>query len=819
MDASNEFKVFLSPSSGSDSKGKKGESDSGAGVRQRLVPVINKVFSPSHFMLAQRKTTVYKAVSGVSFQDIDIGGKRKSSSNKREKKDRNPESKRDGIYNPASEGELSLQSTKSERVRSFLGVREGRAAARRHRHSLGSNSDRPSTFLSDSDKLAVKKSRVRSASTVDNMYLSKDKAGDAPEKPQRSRSASRPRKSVSKVSVGGNTGPSEKGKGEEEDEKKANDAGPKDSVDNKKDKPSSDEARSRSRKKTGKNRKSHSTQHDHEKAKEEEEDEEPEGGYFSLEKEERGGGEIKFIYDALPSTSGDEYLENDQCVEAIYVCQAMRRGEDEAAEEPIYENCDDLVKANNARPAAEQDEDQDTCPVTQQGKEEEQDTSNRAQEEEGHNLKNIAAENPLALTRSTATQARLSRRRPMDSVDSIPFIDDSDHSGDDSAMMSPASPRMKAAGGVTVVTIKEDDNMEVTRKAGPMRTKSVARQPQEGADEAMPEGGGLHVQVQAAGSAEAEEEEADSAPRRPTRYSYPATSPAGVRLCSKVGRRLARHTPASAESRGSGTYGGADARVKKSMSHSDVQTHVEGRDAPLSESFSDDDIRHNEEFESFSETDSDLNNLDYDLFLPRGGRGSRSPVKTKRKPRGRSLSASQADPLLTFTPARAPRALPRRRISAGVDCGGGSGCLQSPKTFQDLLGDKYLNPPEAEAAAHPPQDGQRLQPLVIREAADPAAAPESAAAVPQATEHVVADDCFSFTWSDAESEFEFIDFNKVEPPKTCVVYQGLAAACAMVALTTTTSSTTTSTTTSTTVTTDKKLAGAVKRTQSMKGQC
>ncbi|XP_045114208.1 uncharacterized protein LOC123506307 isoform X2 [Portunus trituberculatus] len=812
MDASNEFKVFLSPTSASASKGKKSEGESGAGVRQRLVPVINKVFSPSHFMLAQRKTTVYKAVSGVSFQDIDIGGKRKSSSNKREKKDRKPE-KKDGIYNPASEGELSLQSTKSERVRSFLGVRgEGRAAARRHRHSLGSNSDRPSIFLNDSEKSGSKKSRIRSVSTADNLYLSQDKGGDAPEKPLRSRSASRPRKSVSKVTVDSNTGTGansgQKGKEDEEDKE---DAGKGDSADKREEGESDKKAQSRARKKvSGRSRKSCPDQFGrNEKAKEERQDEEPEGGYFSLEKEERAGGDIKYIYEALPSNSSEEYLENDQCVEAIYVCQVMKRDMDVSEEEePIYENCQ-LVKSKSANFVSTRDEDEN-CPAVEHAKEKEQEDTNK----EGR-IANLAVENPLALTRVTATQARLSRRRPAGSVDSIPYIDDSENSGDESVTRSPRSPRIKPSGSVTVVTIKEDDNMEVTRKVGPLRSQGMLSSSEDGVDESASEGGGKPEQPQIGGNAKPEDEgEAGCAPRRPARYSYPATSPSGMRVCNKVGRRLARFTPASVEGRGSGTSSTADdARVKKSMSHGDVQTHVEGRDGPLSESFSDDDIRHNEEFESFSETDSDLNNLDYELFLPREGRGGagRSPQRTKRKPRGRSLSASQADPLLISTPTRAPRAAPRRRVSTSA-VSGGSGDLQSPKTFQDLLGDKHLNPPEGEAASQP-RDGQKLVPLIIRETVDEGD-PSGGVAATQAQggeQQLALDDTLSFTWSDAESEFEFIDFNKVEPPKTCVVYKGLAVTCAVVAL-----STATTTTTTAAVCTDKKVAGAVKRTQSMK---
>ena len=810
MDASNEFKVFLSPTSASASKGKKSEGES-VGVRQRLVPVINKVFSPSHFMLAQRKTTVYKAVSGVSFQDIDIGGKRKSSSNKRERerKDRKSE-KKDGIYNPASEGELSLQSTKSERVRSFLGVRgEGRAAARRHRHSLGSNSDRPSTFLSDSDKLASKKSRVRSVSTTDNLYLSQNKGGDAPEKPLRSRSASRPRKSLSKVIADSSTstGVNNDQQSKEDEENKDLDAEQGDNCEEGED---GKKAQSRSRKKiSGRSRKSFPDQLDHnEKAKEEGQDEEPEGGYFSLEKEEKAGGEIKYIYEALPANS-DEYLENDQCVEAIYVCQVMKKDEDISDEEPIYENCQ-LVKMKSDSCVSKQDENDENCLVMQQAKEKEkEEPSNRIPDEE--HMLNLAEENPLVLTRVTATQARLNRRRPAGSIDSIPFIDDSENSGDESVTKSPVNQRVKAAGSVTVVTIKEDDNMEVTRKVGPIRTKAVLLRPEDGIEESASEGRGKLMQPQAAENAKPEEDaEAGSGPRRPARYSYPATSPAGIRVCNNVGRRLARFIPTSIEG-GSRTPSGREVRVKKSMSHGDVQTHVESRDVPMSESFSDDDIRHNEEFESFSETDSDLNNLDYELFLPRGGKGGagRSPIKIRRKPRGRSLSASQADPLMTSTPARGPRPAPRLRISAR-NANGGSGDLQSPKTFQDLLGDKHLNPPEGEAASQP-RDGQKLVPLMIREAAD-GAQPSGGVVAIQAGEQVVLDDALSFTWSDAESEFEFIDFNKVEPPKTCVVYKGLAVTCAMMALTTATTTTTT-----TTATTDRKLASAVKRTQSMKG--
>ncbi|XP_071548695.1 uncharacterized protein [Panulirus ornatus] len=888
MDASNEFKVYLSPSSGSSSKSKKGEGEGGSGVRQRLVPVINKVFSPSHFMLAQRKTTVYKAVSGVSFQDIDIGGKKKWSSNKREKKEKKQD-KKDQIYTAASsEGERSLQSTRSDRsglsgssVKLLLGGKgESRGETRRLRHSLGSHAERPSTFLSDNvEKSSDKKTRMRSASrtrsvsATENLYLTQDgetSSENPPVKPQRSRSASRPRRPVTKVSMthtahtntretNGNSTENEKQEDPEKENGSQKNEGTSGGDEQKRDGKGTESKdcemadedayeRSRARRKSdwsgkpGNSREGNKSETD-KKTKggtKTVEDEEPEGGYFSLEKEEKGGGEIKFIYEALPTNACEEYMENDQCVEAIYVCQVLRKDPDNEADEDdhIYENYQVIRMTKDGKLITEDDENYENYQIIRRVKEEEllgvssRTPDKQHQDEDAYESMNFVSENPLALTRMTATQARLKRQRPLGSIDSIPFIDDSDSSADETEKPGPKGSTSKNS--ITVITIKEDDNMEVTRKQSPLRTKPALLRSQDGTDEPSTKerdkcdghsGPDREDGVESStGSGETPQSSETSTPKRPTRHSYPAASPFIPRLCDKIGLRLARFSSVSEEAGGGGTAGvkggegKVDARVKKSMSHNDVQTHLKGTGPVHSESFSDDDIRHNEDFESFSETDSDLDNLDYDMFAPKGGRaaGTRSQLKNRNKPRGRSLSASHASPLMTSTPYGTNN---DSEVFPAGGSGGPDGDLQSPKTFQDLLGDKHLNPPDTDVESQS-GDGikfDRLAPLMIQESSDASLrgsldvvvrSPRAGVAAAEMGDRVVLDDAHSFTWSDAESEFEFIDFNKAEPPKTCVVYQGVAVS--------STVSTATTTTTTTSVRTERKVGTSVKRAQSMK---
>ncbi|KAK8742947.1 hypothetical protein OTU49_017401 [Cherax quadricarinatus] len=901
MDASNEFKVFLSPSSGSSSsKLKKGEGEGGSGsssssgVRQRLVPVINKVFSPSHFMLAQRKTTVYKAVSGVSFQDIDIGGKKKSTS-KRDKKDK--PHKKEQIYTTGSEGERSLLSTKSDRsvlsgvsAKALLvGKGEAQGESKRHRHSLGSHAERPSTFLSDNlEKLGFgcndKKNRVRSASrtrsvsATDNLYLSK--VGDInldnpPEKTRRSRSASRPYRSKSKVLLPSgskiNTGSfsdtkkhnysdAEKEESEQKNEGEGN--GTKDKSkkqDERKEKDNDCEiddedayGRSRARRKSERSGKSENSGDrsrlelvKHTKDGMKNEDEEPEGGYFSLEKEEKGGSDITFIYEALPTNSSEEYVENDQCVEAIYVCQVFKKDSDNEDEEDehIYENYQVIKMTKDGKLINDNDINYENYQIIRRVKEQElcdvpmKATDGRNQDEDLYEAMSFISQNPLALTQTTATQARLKRQkecqRPLGSIDSIPFIDDSDNSADENALRNPVSGGLVPRSSVTVITI-EDDGMEITQKVSPLRTKPPQLRSQDGLKGAPTNA--KHDAISNEERADGEEVSGDvkkTTPsetltsKRPTRYSYPAAAPFIPKLCDKIGLKLARFSRPSEEAGSTANVGRkVEMKVKKSMSDNDVQTRLKtkGNVQVLSESFSDDDIRQNEEFESFSETDSDLDNLDYDMFTPKAGKsgGSRSPLKNRKKPRERSFSASHASPSMSVSSRKFSDTcgLSLRDPNTSSD-------HESPKTFQDLLGDKYLNPPETDVDS---QCGEgikldKVAPLIIRETSDiTLRGPREMVVSVQSTggttvevgDQVIVDDSLSFTWSDAESEFEFIDFNKVDPPKTCVVYQGVTVVTSVGAASATTTTTVSTTTTTSSARLERKHGSSVKRAQSMK---
>lgn len=897
MDASNEFKVFLSPSSASATKKTEGESSN---IRQRLVPVINKVFSPSHFMLAQRKTTVYKAVSGVSFQDIELGGKRKFGT-KRDKKEKRSD-KKDDIYTTASEGDKSQVSGRSDK--SGGGGHSSKAEARRHRHSLGSHTERPQSFLNDNlEKLSLEKksrvrsaSRTRSASATDNLYLSQaagesnGQADAPPIKPRRTRSASRPRKSLSTVAVPSLTSTSSTSKASSssggchngQDQRKENSDKQSESGDKsesnkegetknteQKDCEIEDEdayGRSRSRKKSGRSNKSENSgdrQDTEEDSKskvdsksKEGEDEEPEGGYFSLEKEEKAAGEIKFIYEAVPTNSCEEYLENDQCVEAIYVCQVFRKDSDtEGDEDHVYENYQVIKMTKEGKLITDDDENYANYQIIRRVKEAEllglpgePDAGDGKDEEDNlYESINFLGQNPLALVQTTAMEARMKRRPRLGSSDSIPFIDDSENSGDETETRNPVARGVTPGGSVTVITIKDDDKTEITQKvAGPLRTKTSQLGAQDGlgGDTKEAEGKGDREEklVAASGRERDAQTEVRSKQKRssvpssasataasssrgcshtaPSRHSYPAASMVIPKLADKVGLNSTRLAPTSEEAGGSAACerdNKQEKKVKKSMSHNDVQSHLKGKSRlTLSESFSDDDIRHNEDFESFSETDSELDNLDYDMFTPkssRNGQSSRPALRRARRlPRGRSLSASHASPLMTSTPFGTCRnsngsLTVESTIVLGEE-------LQSPQTFQALLQDKCLNPPETDAES---QAGdikvEKSAPLLIREAGDVAVRGPRDVVMSyhsgggaETGDRVILDDTLSFTWSDAESEFEFIDFKKAEPPKTCVVYQGV-----------TLTSSVTATTTTTTASIDRK-GNAVKRSHSMKGK-
>jgi len=83
MDARNEFKVMFSP----EAKG---------GMKERIGPAISKVFSPSHFIHAQKKKAFYKALSGLSFNDSNSKDKKTST--------KNESAKSGAIYMSKSEG-------------------------------------------------------------------------------------------------------------------------------------------------------------------------------------------------------------------------------------------------------------------------------------------------------------------------------------------------------------------------------------------------------------------------------------------------------------------------------------------------------------------------------------------------------------------------------------------------------------------------------------------------------------------------------------------------------------------------------------------
>ncbi|XP_066990412.1 uncharacterized protein [Macrobrachium rosenbergii] len=907
MDASNEFKVLLCPSSASASKGKKAGGDAGpGGVRHRIVPVINKVFSPSHFMLAQRKTTVYKAVSGVSFQDIDIGGKKRPG-NKKEK--------RKGDDTPVSESERSLLSTKSDKdVRSLLNTKDPlRIDARRQRHSLGSYADRSAYHLDSAEKYKHnsngKKShgksalRTRSVSATDNLYITHANANSSedvpPVRPQRSRSASRLRKSDSRNSVPSGTNVSlivnsevsrksdslenrERSKKEESDARQVATAkGNKTNTEH----GSSELCRSRRKLESPRPERCSDEKSDS-KVGSEKDAEEQEGGYFSLEKEEKSSGEIKFIYEALPNANCGEFAENDQCVETIYVCQVFKKESDsEDDEDHIYENYKVIKMTKEGKVIGDDDENYENYQIIRRVREEEllgvdSESSNDGEGDVYERIAFLNQDNLAYTPQTTAMQAREKRHNPLGSNDSIPFIDESDNSLDEEDKNVTSSET--ATGSITVITIN-DSNAKISRKASPQRTKPLPLRSQDGiagrANETTSADKSCDTEKKASfpevvvnvttnpGSANevscvstlssgvqtssSEASTLDGLSKSISRHSYPTASALIPKLCEKISKNMARlgtttEEPPKASLRkdqGRAEHkvkkststidvigrksNVVDERVKKSMSQNDVESHLKekGTGNILSESFSDEDIAQNEDFESFSETDSELDNLDYDMFTPKSNNGKGHQVRKSHlrshKTRGKTLTLANASPLMTSTPFGTTKQT--KEVSCDSIESDGAGVLNSPATFQDLLENKCLNPPETDTESLTEED-VKGNPLVIHEDGDvmqsdaQTTGPLDSRGDTPATDQMrsgadepAVDDTLSFSWSDAESEFEFIDFKKIEPPKTCVVYQGVAATCDDTAVTT---SITTVTTAS--VRTEKRLGASVKRSQSMK---
>ncbi|XP_068224015.1 protein seu-1-like [Palaemon carinicauda] len=913
MDASNEFKVLLCPSSASASKGKKGDGDaSSGGVRHRIVPVINKVFSPSHFMLAQRKSTVYKAVSGVSFQDIDVGGKKRSSS----KKEKRTERKGDDTL--ASESERSLISTKSDRdVRSLLKTKDPlRNDARRQRHSLGSYADRSAYHLDGSEKdkhiHSGKKPhgksavRTRSVSAMENMYITHANSNLAedvpPVRPQRSRSTSRLRKSDSRNSVPTctntnlsiNSDVSKKKSSSQENRKCIKKEQKEDKEANQDKGADRDKAntecdsreRFRSRKKSESPRPEQcSDEKNKPKDVSGKDAEEPEGGYFSLEKEEKTSGEIKFIYEALPNSSCGEYAENDQCVETIYVCQVFKKESDsEDDEDHVYENYQVIKMTKEGKVIEDTDENYENYQIIRRVREEElleieSESSNDGEGDIYERITFVNQDDCSYAPQMTAVQAREKRHNPLGSNDSIPFIDESDNSLDDEDKN--VASNETATGSITVITIN-DSNAKISRKASPQRTKPQQLRSQDGiagkvnkTSEEKPSDNEkktdfpevivnvttnpalanevscvstLSSGVQTSSS---ETSTLDGVSKSTSRHSYPTASALIPRLCEKISKNMARlgttseEPPSAPVSKDQGRIehkvkkststidvirrksSSVEEKVKKSMSQNDVETHLKGKGTGniLSESFSDEDIAQNEDFESFSETDSELDNLDYDMFSPRPNNGkghlSRRSNIRGNKSREKRASLANASPLMTSTPFGTTKQT--KELSCESLEKDSTGVLSSPKTFQDLLDNKCLNPPETDTESQAGED-VKVNSLIIQED-DDLVQSEGQTTVPSDLRVQVRpmdqmrcgvgepafDDTLSFTWSDAESEFEFIDFKKIEPPKTCVVYQGVAATGDNTCVTT---SITTVTTAS--VRTEKRLGSSVKRSQSMK---
>ncbi|CAL4162001.1 unnamed protein product, partial [Meganyctiphanes norvegica] len=376
MDASNEFKVYISR-------------DSQERLKNRAVPVINKVFSPSHFMLAQRKTSLYKAMSGVSFQDAEEKSRKTSSGSKEHKKSesRSASVERDKSYinykndkaNLGSSSQNTSQSSQEyksyDALRHYRGLpdefsphHESRRAQRgtskdrqlrKHRSSLDSsgyhdrspsyeqeNGDRSRRSSSKEPKLKHRSSsssavRSRSVSASDNLKIvhqntvhqNTDDNSDQqpPVRPPRTRSASRTRNSVVKSSSASAvimTG-IDRGRMTEDVIKLYRERHKEDIQVSAKEENSYKaknielRSRSRSRRRTEKQSeeeentcRSRSRSFKNNDAGTKNKKDEPEGGYFSMEKDNKNENSPTLV---------DDYMENDKCIESIYVCPAINK--------------------------------------------------------------------------------------------------------------------------------------------------------------------------------------------------------------------------------------------------------------------------------------------------------------------------------------------------------------------------------------------------------------------------------------------------------------------------------------------------------------
>ncbi|XP_076067028.1 uncharacterized protein LOC143040219 isoform X2 [Oratosquilla oratoria] len=878
MDASNEFKVFLSPSTVQ--KAASGNKLERRGVKQRLVPVINKVLAPSSFM-AQRKTSVYKAVSGVSFQDIDVGGKK---SKKRDKKDRTIFDRKEEVGLPPSESERSLMSGKSEKsLRSSQNSKSaiaamskgdfgGLASPKKHRSSdrrrKSEKLHSPSFNPENNEKIRVstkgERLRVRSASRTrsfsatenPNLSLQSPAVADAvpdetPVRPKRARSASRPRKSAivpppflaaKQCNNKNNRGSSSEGTGqyslknkcgtndqEESHIKDYSDQGKQNDCE-----VADDDAygRSRSRRKwenvCGIETRE-ATIHSKgplDKPKDGDDDD-PEGGYFSLEKEEKLGsfGNITFVYEALPTSSGDEQFENDHSLEAIYVCQVFKKEDSDVDDDHAYENYQIIRMTKDGDIISENDEKYENFQIVRRMNDEELQAMDirkeTPQENDDDAYENLEYTSPGKTPIQENTKAFFCRHRPKTRTsDSIPYIDASEGSGDEVETRSSVVKGVSPSTEVTVITIKDNDNVEISQKHGSLHPKHqqlrLADRVRHSliwdekykdffAEERKKTMGDDGIVLDAT----------DRSPNvivppkrsslslggyfsRPEAFSPSRlgviTTPSQFSSSSEIS--IMPKTSSNIESKKlmsasveQNIISPEDSTISYShfteAGNLESRTHISSKPTPqeLSESFSDEDIHINGEFESFSETDYELDNIDYDMFQPK---------LKDHKPKAESPPPVVAPPRRKRSAKNREERRPSRRQSSPEDQRPKDEVtddLPSPKTFLALLENRYLNPPESDSESVLIEVEEKTEALqtsgphdsivpgsrdVVQSYRVDRGLEESFFTTREELFQGEVEEAHLVTWSDAESEFEFVNCNKTGPPQTCVAYKEIS---------------------------------------------
>ncbi|CAL4059757.1 unnamed protein product [Meganyctiphanes norvegica] len=481
-------------------------------------------------------------------------------------------------------------------------------------------------------------------------------------------------------------------------------------------------------------------------------EEKDDGGYYSLEKEENITDITKPV-----KNSNQEYFQSDQDVEAIYISQVFMNIDNNNLKHSHLNRsdsdfrkrsyCDDYQTISHILG----EELYDNC--QRSSSEQDDSTINADDYQITHTVEETEIyEVPFDSTTPDDNDEDLyetiefSNYEQVDNSHlspSLPIVDDSDEEGD--YMDIKDFPAIKSETKVTVITIKDKD-VEVIEKTMPsskipIKTPAHGRHngyfnPYVGKKLSQPSSGEIYDNmIKSTSRLDNFDDSKYSSEFDSLNHSYPMTK-AMIPKLPERNRRTSSTEPVN-----------TPFRLHKP--NSTKQNNINRYNAPIENSKKTSiDCQKNNGFEFHSETNYKLDNLDYTFKLnfsqlPKGSPQAEFVRKTSFRSKKVSLTSHQGNPF---------------------------GDLLPPCTFQDLLNDKHINPPENEvvldtqfcdtlrtnAFLYPESHAQKQMDALVQNM--------SIATLNRTLQcensNQLFDDNISVCWSEADSEFEFMNVTK-----------------------------------------------------------